>query len=199
MATAVVAAVTFVLLAIWARSSPPAPWEVSVVDFLAIGDGPLDALVVALNTIGDLPVWLPLVTVVAILLGRVRGWIIAALVALTLVSDLVGFGVKILVERERPATAAVEHFFGPDSFAFPSGHVVRAVALLATLGFLLAPPRRRLPVALLSAAFAGLFMGFARVGLGVHWPTDALGGFLLGVAWFSASAVLLRRSFAHAA
>ncbi|MEP7379990.1 MAG: phosphatase PAP2 family protein, partial [Chloroflexota bacterium] len=107
---------------------------------------------------------------------------------LSLASDLAAFAVKIVVERPRPDTAAAHQLFGADSLSFPSGHVVRAVALAAALAWVLVPPGLRFRLALAAAAIAGIVMGFARVALGVHWPTDALGGALLGLASFALSA-----------
>jgi undecaprenyl-diphosphatase len=123
--------------------------------------------------------------------GIVRGLNAAVLVALSFASDLAAFGVKLVVERDRPETAAVEQFFGADNFSYPSGHTVRAAALVATLIWLFAPARLRLPLAVAGGAAAGALMGFARVSLGVHWPTDTIGGTLLGIAWFCLTAALI--------
>ncbi len=185
------------LFAVWARLEPAAAWEVALVTAAELAPGPAREFVGLINTLGDLAVWAVLVGLIALAMGRVRGAVLGVAVALTLAADLAAFGVKLIVERARPETVASEHFFGPDSFAFPSGHVVRAVALIAVLAWLLAPPGRRLRLALMGGLIAGLVMGFARVSLGVHWPTDAIGGLLLGLAWFAITALVLDRGAAR--
>jgi undecaprenyl-diphosphatase len=151
------------------------------------------------NTLGNLPIWTVLVAAIALLVGWLRGALLGIVVALTLAADAAAFALKLLTERARPETLATEHYFGLDAFAFPSGHVVRAVALVAVLVWLLAPPGRRLGLALFAGLVAGLVMGFARVSLGVHWPTDAIGGLLLGVGWLALTALAVdRRSRTHA-
>ena len=187
------ALISLALLAVWASFNPAAAWEAEVLLAFALDGGPFDPVVRAVNTIGDLPVWIALVALFAVATGYLRGTAVALLVALSLASDLAAFGVKLLVGRERPETAAVEQILGLDSFAFPSGHVVRAVALVAIAAFIFAPPRWRLPIALVASVVAGLVMGYARVAAGVHWPTDALGGFLLGVGWFALMALFVSR------
>jgi membrane-associated phospholipid phosphatase len=181
----------FVPLAVWARFYSPAPWELGVLNALAPGPDPWGDFIRLVNSLGNLELWAILVGICSIVIGLLRGFAAAALVALSFASDPAAFAVKILVGRARPETAATEHFFGPDSFSFPSGHVVRAVALAAVVVWLLAPIGLRLRLALGAAVAAWLVMGYARVSLGVHWPTDTIGGALLGMAWFFTTTALL--------
>ena len=115
-------------------------------------------------------------------------------------SALVGFAlqniVKVLVGRERPSWS--ESAFQPLTAAFPSGHAMSGITTWAVLGVILlvAPVGGRLPrvVGVLALA-VGLLMGPSRLVLGVHWPTDLLGGWLLGGAVVcGCAAAVLRRA-----
>jgi membrane-associated phospholipid phosphatase len=181
----------FAALAVWARFWSPAPWELVVITALSSEPGVVAAVVATLNTAGNLPVWAVVIGIAAVATGILRGLSAAILVALSFASDLAAFLVKLVVERDRPETAAVEQFFGLDSFSYPSGHTVRAAALVATMIWLFVPARYRLALAVLGGVAAGAAMGFARVALGVHWPTDTIGGTLLGIAWFALCAALI--------
>jgi len=178
-------------LAVWAAQGAQAIWEAGLLNELLSPAGVPGALSSGLNTIGNLPVWAAVIAVSALVLYDRRGVKAGALVALSFASDLAAFVVKLLVERDRPDTAAVQQFFGADNFSFPSGHTVRATALVAAVIWLLAPPPTRVPLAVIGGIIAGLVMGYARVSLGVHWPTDVIGGTLLGISWFVLTTVLI--------
>lgn len=96
--------------------------------------------------------------------------------------------VKRFFERERPRLLA--HLEKVKSSSFPSGHSMAAASLYLTLGFVASRGRRsRAHRAAIIAAASGVAasIGATRVFLGVHWPTDVLGGLALGTAWACAT------------
>jgi undecaprenyl-diphosphatase len=95
--------------------------------------------------------------------------------------------VKWLVGRPRPNFRPVIEATG---WAFPSGHATAAAALCGALAYLLTRNRPwRDSVWIWTAAlFVSLMVGLSRVYLGVHWPTDVLGGLLLGGFWTAVTA-----------
>jgi undecaprenyl-diphosphatase len=75
-----------------------------------------------------------------------------------------------------------------DSWSYPSGHSLNTMAVLGLLTVLAVRGRpgaaRRTLLAALGA-FLVAVVGFSRVYLGVHWPSDVLAGWLIGVLWLT--------------
>jgi membrane-associated phospholipid phosphatase len=95
--------------------------------------------------------------------------------------------VKLIVDRPRPpASTEIEAFVTAASY--PSGHTVRAVVMagliVAALGWRRRSAAVRVLAVMAGVAFASL-VGLARIASGQHWPTDVLGGLMLGVAWLT--------------
>lgn len=102
-------------------------------------------------------------------------------------------GLKLTVARHRPA------FDDPlaigTGFSFPSGHALSSTALYGAIALIAAAdvgtPARRRVFFLVAAALVGL-IGFSRLYLGVHYLSDVLAGFAIGVAWLSGLALVRR-------
>lgn len=88
--------------------------------------------------------------------------------------------IKDLVRRPRPAI--LPHLDNVNSFSFPSAHASNATIVFVSIALLFAAPRHRT----MTLAFAGtiaLLTGISRVVLAVHWPTDVLAGWCIGIGW----------------
>lgn len=147
----------------------------------------LDALGTALSVPGRAEASVAALVVVAFLLRRGRRGglglrLLGALLATTAVEVVMKFAVP-----QAPVPTSVEQAPDPSIFDFvtpypyPSGHMLRAVLVLGAVFVLWPNPFARVAIVVVLLGTA-----IARVYLGTHWPSDVLGGALLGVvglAW----------------
>lgn len=101
---------------------------------------------------------------------------------------------KALYERPRPDL--VPHGSYVYSHSFPSGHSTLAAATYLTLATVIAslePRRATKALCYLLAVVLVVMIGFSRVYLGVHWPSDVVAGWSLGAGWAMAAWIALNR------
>lgn len=109
----------------------------------------------------------------------------ALLVISTGGSAALAFVLKAIFQRTRPEV--FQTGYDASYFSFPSGHATIAVGFYGTLTMLIAwrfAGRARWTVAAVGLALV-LLIGFSRLYLGVHYPTDILAGYLAATLWVS--------------
>lgn len=117
----------------------------------------------------------------------------AAWIAATLAGALViEMALKFAFHRARPVP-----FYGniPHTYSFPSGHSLFSFCFYGVLAGLLSARLRSRKLRWLvwaSAALLIVAIGFSRIYLGVHYPTDVLAGYLAAAVWTSTLIVLDR-------
>ncbi|HEY4129231.1 MAG TPA: phosphatase PAP2 family protein [Gemmatimonadaceae bacterium] len=106
---------------------------------------------------------------------------------------------KVVVGRTRPTYGAV--YLTDKSLSFPSGHAMMAMLGLGMLVYILIVTRAirgwiRV-VVIVIASMCVMLVGLSRIYIGVHYPSDVLGGFTAGFAWLgvcvSVAGVVLHR------
>ena len=141
----------------------------------------LDAAMIFISAIGHEWGVVPLAVVIflALLVWRKRGnalfWALAVGGA-----GLLNTGAKLFFRRNRPdlwESVAPEH-----TYSFPSGHSMGSMAFVAALAVLAWPTRWRWWAIVLGGVFT-LLVGFSRVYLGVHFPSDVVAGWSASLAW----------------
>jgi len=117
-------------------------------------------------------IWLSIV-------GRGRLGLVLLLVA------LIGRGLsevqKLWIARPRPILEP--HLVAVKTSSFPSGHATSSMIFYLALALALAAHTRWGRWAAASAILLSLLIGISRVMLGVHWPSDVIGGWAFGMLW----------------
>ncbi|BFH64093.1 phosphatase PAP2 family protein [Paenibacillus azoreducens] len=108
-------------------------------------------------------------------------------------SELWNLILKNIIQRARPNTHRLVEITG---FSFPSGHSMAAFALYGAITFLLWRhiPRYAGRIAMITAGIAlTLLIGISRIYLGVHYPSDVIGGYAASATWLMICIVCFRK------
>lgn len=146
-----------------------------------------------LETIGRFRVsfWVATATVLVLLL--LRRWRLGLGVALlAALAPLITDEIKVVVGRARPVW---EDPLGTEpTFSYPSGHATGGLAVYAGCGIAIAlvlRDRRWAWAVAIASTVLGLSIGVSRVVLGLHWPSDVVGGWCVAIAVAAALVALL--------
>ena len=157
----------------------------SVLDRAVLGAAQIETLVAPARLITELGAW----WAVLLLGGLGAAWLChrrryqpAILLAVLLVSErLAVAALKLGLDRARPDPAG--HAVAVHTMAFPSGHSANAMALGLGMALLLPEPGRPRGPAVVGGLLFAFLVGATRPVLGVHWPSDVLGGWAFGALW----------------
>jgi membrane-associated phospholipid phosphatase len=160
------------------------PFDIPIARFIQqLNWGPLIYPMQLINaSAGYGQVVLGAVAIIALFIYERRaGW----LMLIGSISSLLDNIIKLVVSRNRP-TIDLVHILTPASgFSFPSGHAVFFTWMSFMIAVSLAPKTKPVfhPLLWSLAVIVIVLTCIARVWAGAHWPSDVLGGVLLGVGW----------------
>ena len=146
------------------------------------------------TALGSVPVLLLVVVAVAGFLALARLW---RHLALVLGASAGGLLLMVVLKRafDRPRPTVVPPLMLETTASFPSGHAMMSAVVYLTLGTLVAQLCSRWRERVYVITVAGVLtvlIGLTRLYLGVHYPTDVLGGWSVGLAWALASGLAAR-------
>jgi undecaprenyl-diphosphatase len=112
---------------------------------------------------------------------RRAGW----LMAIGSISSLLDNLIKLVISRQRPPADLVHILTPATGYSYPSGHAAFFTWMSFMLAFSLAPRinARFRPALWITAGAVIVLTCLARVWAGDHWPSDVVGGVLLGIGW----------------
>ncbi|MEO6527277.1 MAG: phosphatase PAP2 family protein [Gemmatimonadaceae bacterium] len=147
----------------------------------------------AITTLGSVGVWAVVVVAGVWLWRGGHRVLLTAWLGTNVGGLLFQLTIKRLVHRARPEYAG-DYLHG-HTYSFPSGHAMQSTIAFVLLVFVAAAAspwwRQRQRWLLALAVLVTLLVSYSRVYLGVHYPSDVIGGMVAGTAWLSAALVLL--------
>jgi membrane-associated phospholipid phosphatase/phosphoglycolate phosphatase-like HAD superfamily hydrolase len=174
-----IALVAFVVLAALVGAHVGGGLDGRVISWMELHDRqPLTGIALGFDWVGT---WWLAIALTALLVG-VLAWrglrSQARYLALTMAASLtLNLLLKLVFRRTPPGGSAAA---SPSVYGFPSGHTMSATAFAAAIVLIAWPTRWRWPVLAAGAAFA-IGMGLSRVYLAVHWPSDVIAGWVMGI------------------
>ena len=108
-------------------------------------------------------------------------------------SFLFNYLLKQIFQRTRPLDFFLVEQGG---LSYPSGHSMVTMSMYLAIAYLLTRKERdqkRKRRVYIITSFLILLMGISRMYLGVHWPTDIIGGFIMGYLFYNLSRIIIRK------
>jgi undecaprenyl-diphosphatase len=182
-------AAIWLAMLLWGRG----PLDQAIYRTLYAGHRPaLAAIAHVLTALGE-----PTVLIAAGLLWAVWLWtrghrhLPFVLIAVTMIGRLLSELQKLSIARARPDLEP--HLVVVQTSSFPSGHSASSMIFYLTMALTLNPggPWHR-PLAA-AAILLSVLIGLSRVMLGVHWPSDVVGGWAFGLLWVMLTLRLAQR------
>ena len=177
-------------------------WEADLLLYIQenIRSDLLNPVMTAITHSGDYGILMIVFLIVLVILPRTRRFGVIAAISLSIESLINNLLLKNIVARTRPydeIDGLINMVGRQKDFSFPSGHtgsafaVMGAILLIAIFGLPIVTKTGELSNAKTSTAYKiasvvaiiyAVFLGFSRLYVGVHYPTDVIGGIILGLA-----------------
>lgn len=187
--------ITFFILGFMVKgSSEGILFDVKIMEYVHNETNPIIlAFMKFISFIGSERFLFPAATmVIAYTLVKKNYYLSKLLLLSTLGSYLLNYFLKQIFQRTRPLKYFLVEQGG---FSFPSGHSMVTMTLYSTIAFLLAKKvdSKEKKRTIHTVAFVIIcLMGISRIYLGVHWPTDVIGGYLAGYLFYYLSVNLVK-------
>lgn len=184
-------ALAFILIALIVTLDGAAGFDRAVIGFVqSMESEPLTALAKGLSLVGSskLAIGISLVTMIILFFALKHRLELVLFLWVGLGSHLLNTLLKQWFHRERPS---IHRLVEQAGYSFPSGHSMGAFSLYGVLAYLLWRHMRSRSERLLLIVFTVLMtggIGWSRIYLGVHYPSDVIGGYAASGAWLMLSA-----------
>lgn len=175
-----VAALAGIWLAMALWGGPDEAWDRQV--FAGIHGGVEQSFIKWASLVTHLGGWivLTIVGVLAVILLAIKRRRRAALLLVMLFVGRMAVELhKLLAGAPRPPIAG--EVLREASLAFPSGHAANSMITYVSIALLVPVGQRNRAIAVALAVALSLAIGLSRVVLGVHWPSDVIGGWAFGL------------------
>ncbi|MFT8321568.1 MAG: phosphatase PAP2 family protein [Bacillus sp. (in: firmicutes)] len=185
LSVVIIAGGGFIAIANWVTSRNVIDFDHHIISFIqSYVSGTLTMIMVAISFIASIKWIVSIIILLAGILCWKKKWALALfLVSTSGLGALLNKGLKLFFKRERPdiLPLVVEQ-----SYSFPSGHSMGSMLFYGSLAYIiihLAKTTKIKVTAVFGMAILILCIGISRIYLGVHFPTDVLGGYSIGLAF----------------
>ena len=179
IAALVVLVGVWISMLMWGRG----PLDRAIYEAVYAGDDPtLVAIGRVFTALGEPTILIAASFVVALVLWlRGHRHLPLVFIAITMLGRAVSELQKYWIARPRPDLET--HLVMVKTSSFPSGHANSSMIFFLTLALVASAGTRWQRASVAAAIVVSLLVGISRVMLGVHWPSDVIGGWALGTLW----------------